>query len=74
MPTDAELAAVWDNITSRMRSRVPPAKTAIVTMRVLTINGEPRAWGKPVVTMVESSRDPAALLAQLGGETEPTLP
>ena len=74
MPTDADLCAAWGDIVSRMRSRVPPTKTAIVTMRVLTINGEPRAWGKPEVTMVETNRDPASLLAQLGGETELTLP
>jgi len=69
-----DLDAIWASITARMRSRVPPTKTAIVTMRVLTINGAPSAWGKPVVTMVESNRDPASLLAQLGGESEITWP
>lgn len=74
MPTDAEVSALWGSIAARMRSRVPPTKTAVVTMRVITVNGLPCAWGKPIVTMVESNRDPADLLAQLGGETEVTWP
>ena len=54
-----------------MQSKAPRGqqRMAVVTMRVVTVDGEPVTWAKPDVTMIESAMAPAELLALLGAKS-----
>ena len=60
--------AAWQNILLRIRSVCPESRTAIVTMRLVVVDGQPRIWSKPTVMMIEPTRDSAELLRLLAGE------
>ena len=61
--------SLWRAIALRMRSCAPTGgRMAILTMRVLTVDGKPVSWAKPSVTMIEGGADKGDLLHHLGGD------